>query len=55
MKMVRLQFDDKQYKITLPKAIVEAKAWKKGDRIIIKLDNKGDIILINERDIKKKR
>lgn len=44
--MVKLQFDlNKQYKITLPKAIIEAKGWKKGDIVSIGLDNKGNIIL----------
>jgi len=44
--MVKLQFDrNAQYKITLPKALIEAKGWKKGDRVTITLDAKGDIIL----------
>jgi bifunctional DNA-binding transcriptional regulator/antitoxin component of YhaV-PrlF toxin-antitoxin module len=44
--MVKLQFDqNKQYKITLPKALVEAKGWKKGDLLLVGLDNKGDIVL----------
>jgi bifunctional DNA-binding transcriptional regulator/antitoxin component of YhaV-PrlF toxin-antitoxin module len=44
--MVKLQFDlNKQYKITLPKAIIEAKGWKKGDKVRISLDDKGNIIL----------
>lgn len=44
--MVKLQFDsNKQFKITLPKQILLAKGWKKGDNILIELDNKGDIIL----------
>ena len=44
--MVKLQYDlNKQYKITLPKALIEAKGWKKGDLIIIGLDDKGSITL----------
>ncbi|MBD3313989.1 hypothetical protein GF345_06105 [Candidatus Woesearchaeota archaeon] len=44
--MVKLQFDrNKQYKITLPKALVEAKGWEKGDRINVSLDSKGDLVL----------
>ena len=44
--MVKLQYDqNKQYKITLPKALVEAKGWKKGDRIAIILDDRGNILL----------
>ncbi len=43
--MVKLQFDTKQYKITLPKAIIEAKGWTKGNEVKILLNEKGEIIL----------
>ncbi|MBU0461277.1 MAG: AbrB/MazE/SpoVT family DNA-binding domain-containing protein [Nanoarchaeota archaeon] len=44
--MVKLQFDNnKQFKITLPKAIIDAKGWKKGDDIKIELDSQGNIVL----------
>ncbi len=44
--MVKLQFDNnKQYKITLPKALIEALRWKKGDEVDISLNNKGEIVL----------
>lgn len=44
--MVKLQFDlNKQYKITLPKAIVEALGWEKGSEIKVGLDKEGNIIL----------
>ena len=44
--MVILQFaNEKQYKITLPKPIVEAKGWKKGDKIKVKINDKGEIVL----------
>jgi bifunctional DNA-binding transcriptional regulator/antitoxin component of YhaV-PrlF toxin-antitoxin module len=44
--VVKLQFDlNKQYKLTLPKAIVEAKGWEKGDKIKVMLDSEGNIIL----------
>jgi len=47
--MVKLQYDNnKQFKITLPKSIVEAKGWKKGDIIKIKLDEQGNIVLVRE-------
>lgn len=47
--MVRLQFDqNKQYKLTLPKALIDAKGWKKGDRIKIELDNEGNLVLKHE-------
>ena len=44
--MVKLQFDNnKQFKITLPKAILDAKGWVKGDNIKIELDAQGNILL----------
>ena len=43
--MVKLQFDSKQYKITLPKAIIEAKGWTKGSTVKILINEKGEIIL----------
>ena len=44
--MVKLQFDNnKQYKLTLPKALIDAKGWKKGSEIKIALDKEGNIIL----------
>jgi bifunctional DNA-binding transcriptional regulator/antitoxin component of YhaV-PrlF toxin-antitoxin module len=44
--MVKLQFDSNgQFKITLPKPIMLAKKWKKGDEIIIELDERGDLVL----------
>ncbi len=43
---MKLQYDqNKQYKLTLPKALIEAKGWQKGDEIELKLDEKGNIIL----------
>ncbi len=43
--MVKLQFDSKQYKITLPKAIIEAKGWAKGNKVKILLNERGEIVL----------
>lgn len=44
--MVKLQFDNnKQYKITLPKALIDAKGWKKGSSIKVELDQQGNILL----------
>jgi bifunctional DNA-binding transcriptional regulator/antitoxin component of YhaV-PrlF toxin-antitoxin module len=44
--MVKLQFDNnQQFKITLPKQIVLAKGWKKGDKLNIEIDDRGNIIL----------
>lgn len=46
--MVKLQFDTKQYKITLPKAIIEAKGWAKGNELRVILSERGELILIKE-------
>ncbi len=35
----------KQFIITVPKGLVLAKGWKKGDRIVFVINNKGDIEL----------
>lgn len=44
--MVKLQFDqNKQFKITLPKQLAMAKGWKKGDKILFELTDKGDIVI----------
>ena len=52
--MVKLQYDSNgQYKITLPKAIIEAKGWKRGDNITIILDDKGDMRLHNKNEKKR--
>ena len=41
-----LQFPNKkQYIVTIPKGLVMAKGWKKGDKLEFIIDNKGDIIL----------
>ena len=41
-----LQFpNEKQFIVTFPKGLVLAKGWKKGDKIDIKLDDKGNLIL----------
>ncbi|MBW2996707.1 AbrB/MazE/SpoVT family DNA-binding domain-containing protein [Candidatus Woesearchaeota archaeon] len=44
--MVKLQFDNnKQYKITLPKALIDAKGWSKGSEIKVELDQQGNLLL----------
>lgn len=44
--MVRLQYDaNKQFKITLPKQLVLAKRWKKGDKLLFEIDGNGDIVI----------
>ena len=44
--MVKLQFDSKQYKVTLPKAIIEAKGWAKGNNLKVILNEKGELVLV---------
>ena len=47
--MVKLQFDNnKQFKVTLPKQVLLALGWKKGDSIDISLDD-GHLILKRRR------
>ncbi|MCK4522130.1 MAG: AbrB/MazE/SpoVT family DNA-binding domain-containing protein [Nanoarchaeota archaeon] len=47
--MVKLQYDNnQQFKITLPKPIVIAKGWKKGEQLKIEIDDNGNIILKKE-------
>jgi antitoxin component of MazEF toxin-antitoxin module len=44
--LVKLQDDNpQQYKLTLPKALIDAKGWKKGAEIKIELDSEGNIVL----------
>lgn len=43
--MVKLQFDTKQYKLTIPKALVEAKGWHKGTSLKLELDSLGNLVL----------
>ena len=48
--MVKLQFDNnQQFKITLPKQIVLAKGWKKSDELEIRLDEKGNIVILKSK------
>ena len=50
--MVKLQYENnQQFKITLPKQIVSAKGWKKGDSIKIMLDSNGNIVLQKEGEL----
>lgn len=48
--MPKLQYDlNKQYKLTLPKALIEAKGWRKGEGIKVVLDAEGNLVLKKER------
>jgi antitoxin component of MazEF toxin-antitoxin module len=45
---MKLQYDkNEQYKLTLPKSLLNALRWKKGDNITIALENE-KLVLINE-------
>ncbi len=52
--MGKLQYDERQFKLTLPKKLLEALGWKKGDKIIIQLGSQGEIILNNASTTEKK-
>ena len=46
----KLQFPNKkQYIITMPKGLVLAKGWKKGDLLEFIINNKGEIIVRKRR------
>lgn len=51
----KLQYPNKkQYTITIPKSLVAAKGWKKGDDLEFVLDDKGQIILRKVKNAKGK-
>lgn len=51
--MTKLQFEsNKQYKLTLPKALVEAMGWKKGDELEFRLYD-GKVMLRKSANIHK--
>jgi len=39
------QMNDRQFFVTLPKSIVLAKGWQKGDNIKFKINDKGELVL----------
>ena len=44
-----LQFPNKkQYIITIPKSLVLAKSWKKGDVLVFTINKNGDIVVKKE-------
>ena len=45
MKLQKLQGSATSYFLIIPKALINAKNWKKGDEIAFKLDKRGDIVL----------
>jgi len=43
--IMKLQHTKNQYFVTVPKAIVELKGWRKGDQIHFYENKKGEIVL----------
>ena len=44
--MVKLQYvNNRQFKITLPKQIVLAKKWRKGDVLVFEIDDRGNLLV----------
>jgi AbrB family looped-hinge helix DNA binding protein len=53
--MVKLQYDNnQQFKVTLPKQILMAIGWQKGDELKITLDADGKLVLHKEKKEAKK-
>ena len=49
---MKLQNNKGQFRLTIPKDLVKAKAWKQGTELIIAMDPAGDLVI---KEIKKKR
>jgi hypothetical protein len=47
MKMVRLQEFKGQFSITIPREFIEKKGWKKGQKLIVSFNERGDIEIQN--------
>jgi len=41
--------NDKQYIITIPKSLVLAKGWKKGNTLEFVINNKGEIVVRKDK------
>ena len=48
--MPKLQYSKKRYSITVAKDLIDLKGWKKGQRIVMVLNSKNDIVL---KEVKK--
>ncbi len=51
--MVKVVVNNGQYKITIPKDIAVSKGWSKDTRLLVTLDNEGNVVL-KELSTKKK-
>ena len=45
MKLQQMNTGGKGFFLMIPKALVRAKNWSKGDDISVELDNKGNLVL----------
>ncbi|MBI3051086.1 AbrB/MazE/SpoVT family DNA-binding domain-containing protein [Candidatus Woesearchaeota archaeon] len=45
--MAKLQFDERQFKLTLPKKVLEALGWEKGDRVLIEASSFAELRIKN--------
>lgn len=45
---MKIQEKSGQFFLTIPKAIMTLKDWKKGDNLAFKTDNKGNILVVSE-------
>lgn len=45
---MRLQLNGRTFQISIPKALINAKGWSRGDKLKIVLNNKGDLIIVKE-------
>ena len=47
--MVKIQEQNGQFFVTLPKEIVKFKNWKKGQNLLITQDRSGVVMIVEER------
>jgi len=45
VKLVKLQYGNERYFLTIPKDIVTKKKWKKGDKFILSFNERGNVEL----------
>ncbi len=46
--MAKIQFNNRQYTVTIPKDIIERMKWKKGTKIIVGKGVENNIVYIEE-------
>ena len=45
---MKIQEKSGQNFLTIPQAIMKLKEWKKGDNLVFRTDNKGNIIIVKD-------